>query len=50
MEKLPRLDRMKPAGTTYSITLNIWPQRFDSGFPGISDRYEWFALDYTEKF
>src|SRR5678815_4718645 len=46
IERLPRLDRMKPAGTIYTNTLNIWPQRFDQGFPGITDRFEWFAIDY----
>jgi len=49
-ERLPRLDRMKPAGTIYTNTLNIWPQRFDQGFPGITDRFEWFAIDYRGKF
>jgi hypothetical protein len=49
-ERLPRLDRMKPTGTIYTNTLNIWPQRFDQGFPGITDRFEWFAIDYRGKF
>ncbi len=29
--------------------LNIEPQRFDKGFPGITNRYEWFAIDYKGK-
>jgi len=49
-QKLPRLDHMKPDGTIYTNTLNVWPQRFDEGFPGISDRFEWFAIDYTGRF
>ena len=49
-QKLPRLDHMKPAGTIYTNSLNVWPQRFDEGFPGISDRFEWFAIDYTGRF
>src|SRR6266849_6413025 len=48
--KLPRLDRVKPVGTIYTNTLNVWPQRFDEGFPGISERFEWFGIDYTGKF
>ena len=49
-EKLPRLDRMKHVGTIYTNTLNVWPQRFDEGFPGITDRFEWFGIDYTGRF
>jgi hypothetical protein len=49
-DKLPRLDRMKSVGTIYTNTLNVWPQRFDEGFPGITDRFEWFGIDYTGKF
>lgn len=46
-KKLPRFERMKPIGTIYTTSLNIWPQRFDEGFPGVTDRFEWFAIDYT---
>jgi hypothetical protein len=49
-KKLPRFERMKPAGTVYTNSLNIWPQRFDEGFPGVTDRFEWFALDYSGRF
>ena len=48
-KKLPRFERMKPVGTIYTTSLNIWPQRFDEGFPGVTDRFEWFAIDYTGK-
>lgn len=48
--KLPRLDGLKSAGTIYTNTLNVWPRRFDEGFPGISNRVEWFAIDYTGRF
>lgn len=48
--KLPRFDRMQSAGTIYTNTLNVWPQRFDEGFPGITDRIEWFAIDYHARF
>ncbi len=50
VDKLPRFDRMKSAGTIYTNMLNVWPQRFDEGFPGISDRFEWFGIDYTGRF
>ena len=26
--------------------LNIQPQSFTAGFPGVTDRFEWFAIDY----
>jgi len=49
-ERLPKLDKMKPAGTIYANRLNAWPQRFDEGFPGITDRFEWFGIEYTGRF
>ena len=48
--KLPDLDGRKPVGKIYANMLNVWPQRFDEGFPGITDRFEWFAIDYSGKF
>jgi hypothetical protein len=48
--KLPRFDRRKSAGTIYTTALNIWPRRFDEGFPGISGRFVWFAIDYNGRF
>jgi hypothetical protein len=49
-QKLPRFHRMKPVGTIYTNTLNVWPQHFEEGFPGITDRVEWFGIDYTGRF
>lgn len=51
-ERLPaRFDPgKKPAGVIYTTSLNVWPQRFDEGFPGVTDRHEWFAIDYTGRF
>jgi hypothetical protein len=34
----------------YTTSLNVWPQNFDEGFPNITDRFEWFAIEYTGKF
>jgi hypothetical protein len=28
----------------------VWPQNFDEGFPNITDRFEWFAIEYTGRF
>lgn len=47
--KLPQFDKVKPVGTVYTNSLNVWPQRFDEGFPGMTDRFEWFAIDYTAR-
>src|SRR5947209_2310497 len=49
-KKLPNLDKKKPVGTIYTPGLNIPRRQFSEGFPGITDRTEWFALDYTGRF
>jgi hypothetical protein len=49
-KKLPRFDQMESVGTIYTNALNVWPQRFDEGFPGITDRFEWFGIDYSGRF
>ncbi|HVO98785.1 MAG TPA: PA14 domain-containing protein [Bryobacteraceae bacterium] len=48
--KLPRFEKMKPVGTIYTTSLNIPPQDFQQGFPGVTKRFEWFAIDYTGRF
>jgi hypothetical protein len=47
---LPDFEKLTPAGTVYTSVLNIPPRHFTAGFPGITDRNEWFAIDYTGKF
>jgi len=37
---------MTPVGAVYTRSIDIPERRFDEGFPGISDRYEWFAVRY----
>lgn len=49
-QRLPNFEKLKPAGAIYATSLNIWPQNFREGFPGVTDREEWFAIDYTGKF
>jgi len=49
-KKLPNFRRMKPVGTIYTTSLNIPPQDFQQGFPGVTERFEWFAIDYTGRF
>jgi len=48
--KLPNFRKMKPKGTIYTTTLNIPIQDFEVGFPGVTKRFEWFAIDYNGRF
>lgn len=45
--RLPNFDALEPVGTVYTSKLDIAPRQFDQGFPGISDRFEWFGIRYT---
>ncbi len=47
---LPNFEKLKPKGTIYTTSLNVPPRDFRSGFPGVTRRIEWFAIDYTGKF
>jgi len=49
-KKLPNFAKMKPVGTIYTSSLNVPPQDFQQGFPGVTKRFEWFAIDYTGRF
>lgn len=48
--KLPNFRRQKPIGTIYTYSLAVPARDFKEGFPGISDRVEWFAIDYNGRF
>jgi hypothetical protein len=45
--RIPRFDRLKPRGSIYIDSLNIPARSFTEGFPGVTKRIEWFAIDYT---
>jgi hypothetical protein len=47
---LPKFEKLKPVGTIYTKSLHIPPRNFTLGFPGVTTRVEWFAIDYTGKF
>jgi len=47
---LPDFSKLKPAGVIYTTSLDIPPQNFRAGFPGVTKRNEWFAIDYTGRF
>lgn len=50
-KELPDFDKMKAAGPPiYTSSLNLPPQNFMAGFPGVTKRNEWFAIDYTGAF
>ena len=45
--RLPDFDSLRPRGTIYVTELNVTPRSFRRGFPGVADRFEWFAIDYS---
>jgi hypothetical protein len=49
-KRLPDFRRMRPVGAIYTASLDIPPQSFDQGFPGVTKKFEWFAIDYTGRF
>jgi hypothetical protein len=49
-QTLADLPRLHPQGSIYTTSLNVPPQDFLIGFPGITRRFEWFAIDYSGKF
>jgi hypothetical protein len=48
--RLPDFTKSKAEGVIYTTSLNIPPQDFSLGFPGVTRRFEWFAIDYRGKF
>jgi hypothetical protein len=47
---LPNFSTLTPVGSIYTKTLDVPQRSFDSGFPGVTDRFEWFAIRYTGSF
>jgi hypothetical protein len=47
--QLPRFRESRAVGTIYTTSLHVPPQSFTRGFPGITNRFEWFAIDYRGK-
>jgi hypothetical protein len=48
---LPDFKKLKPVGAPiYTTELNVPEQAFTQGFPGVTKRFEWFAIVYTGKF
>src|ERR1700730_13380091 len=49
-QTLADLAGLHPQGSIYATSLNVPPQDFLIGVPGINRRFEWFAIDYSGKF
>jgi len=47
--RLPDFSKLKPVGKIYAPVLSVEPRSFKEGFPGVTDRFEWFAIDYKGK-
>lgn len=48
--RLPNFDTLKSVGSIYSSTIDVSPRDWQSGFPGVTDRFEWFAIVYKSSF
>lgn len=48
--KLPVFDTMQSAGTLYTHTLNVPTRSWETGFPGVPNRFEWFGIEYKGNF
>jgi outer membrane protein OmpA-like peptidoglycan-associated protein len=48
--RLPDVRGLTPIGTIFTSRLNVPARNFDAGFPGVTDRFEWFAIEYTATF
>ena len=44
--RLPDFGALHPKATVFAPVLNVAPQSSADGFTGLTDRNEWFALDY----
>jgi hypothetical protein len=47
---LPNFATLKPVGYVYTYTLDVPNRLWTEGMPGITDRIEWFAIDYDGDF
>jgi hypothetical protein len=48
--RLPKFERLQPIGNIYATRLNVPSRDFREGFPGVTGRFEWFAIDYSARF
>jgi len=43
---LPDFSKLESQGSIYTAKWDVPPRPFKEGFPGVTNRFEWFALDY----
>jgi VWFA-related protein len=48
--RLPDFRKMEPLGRIYTRQLWVPPREFTEGFPGVTSRVEWFAIDFAGRF
>ena len=49
-DRLPDFDRLRPVGHLRTDRFDVPERDFDKGFPGVTDRIEWFGLRYRGAF
>lgn len=50
-QKLPTdYASLKPVSVLYACEWDIAPRQWDQGFPGVAERFEWFAIRYAGAF
>src|SRR6185295_15590711 len=43
---LPDFDKLQSQGSIYAARWDVPERRFTEGFPGVTNRFQWFAIDY----
>jgi hypothetical protein len=43
-------EALESAGEIWTEALNVTPRHWRAGFPTLTDRFEWFAIDYSGRF
>jgi len=49
-QQLPDFRQLKPVGEIRGATLDVSPRSYASGFPGVTHRLEWYALQFDGPF
>jgi len=47
---LPNFERSQSVGFIYTYSLDVPTRDYEEGMPGVTDRIEWFAIDYEGDF
>jgi len=47
---LPNFERSQSVGFIYTYSLDVPTRDYEEGMPGVTDRIEWFAIDYEADF